>query len=76
MTDHPVCRCHGEPLYWASDRSRPRGGHWRCAVKRREHDRRYNVTAKGRARRKRYVESPAGALNKLLLEMARVRVHY
>lgn len=42
MTDRPVCKCHGEPMYWATEtrESRPSfGGYWRCAVKKREHER-------------------------------------
>jgi len=49
---------------------------WRCAVKQREYDNAYNLSAKGRARAARYNTSPTGALTKTLLRMASVRVPY
>lgn len=49
------------------------GGYWRCAVKQREYDRRYDATAKGRARDRRYKNSPHGSLHRQLLELLRVR---
>ena len=72
----PLCPCHNEPMRWAKRPNLSKGGLWRCAVKQREYDRRYNTTPKGRDRNRSYRNSPAGALNKQLLEMTRVRVHY
>ena len=87
----PLCGCHGEPMRWAKD-SRPRykaGGYWRCPVKsaasRKRYDqteagrarqRRYNASVGGRERDRRYRESPAGSLNRQLIEMTRIRVRY
>ena len=47
MTDpRPLCRCHGEPM------SKDGPGKWGCRQQRRERQRRYQATAKGKAKRR------------------------
>jgi hypothetical protein len=41
MTDVLFCKCRGEPMRWAKDARRSRGGYWRCKVKSQESDRRW-----------------------------------
>ena len=42
----PPCDCHGVERYWETDRRKKQGGSWRCRIKKRERDRRYEQTAK------------------------------
>lgn len=41
-----LCSCHGEPAYWNPDPKMRAGGHWRCAVKKRQQQ---LITDRGRA---------------------------
>src|SRR5436190_3169172 len=42
IKDVPKCSCHGINKRWYTDRSKPRGGSFRCPVKRAESQRAYN----------------------------------
>lgn len=37
----PLCKCHGEPMFWHKDSRVKRGGFWECVVKGRESKRRW-----------------------------------
>jgi hypothetical protein len=41
MAMRPLCECHGVEKLWHKDARRSRGGHWICAEKKRESDRRH-----------------------------------
>lgn len=56
----PRCRCHGEPSLWHRDVRKAAGGYWRCAVKRRQADARYDLTEKRRVARYKYKASEKG----------------
>jgi len=43
----PLCACHGEPMA-------PNGPRWRCRTKNQARQRAYLLTAKGRARARRF----------------------
>jgi hypothetical protein len=70
-----LCKCHGEPM-------QTNGPVWRCAIRRREHDRNSpQVAASRRARQDRFYHEkrkhdPYYLLQKQLSNMARVRVSY
>ena len=57
-----LCKCHGEPSYWATDPRKRKGGYWTCAVKRREHARRMYAKSRDQklARQRGYYHSPEG----------------
>jgi hypothetical protein len=45
----PLCRCHGEAMYWSSQRNRgSAGGRWKCEVKNRERAHTVRATPEGR----------------------------
>lgn len=65
-------------MEWNKDQ-RPRfpdGGYWRCKVKHVAARQRYNRSPKGRETQSRYRNSPAGFLNRQLLELNRVTIPY
>lgn len=51
----PKCKCRREPMRWSSRSTH--NGFWRCAVKQREYDLRYQHSPKGRETRRRYYEN-------------------
>jgi hypothetical protein len=71
-----LCSCHGEPAYWNPDRAMRAGGHWRCAVKKREQQR---ATDKARRetklqrRRDKYDTDPVWRIERLLKTAAERR---
>jgi hypothetical protein len=40
----PKCKCHNLNMRWYIDRSKPKGGSFRCVIKRRASQNRYNAT--------------------------------
>lgn len=73
-------------MEWQKDSRLETGGHWRCKVRHAESRARYQRSEKGRAVQRRYQgsekgyatdrryrESPAGALNRQINAMLRVR---
>lgn len=54
-----LCICHCEEMVWEKDGRKRRGGYWRCRIKKREKDNRYDRTIK------RYVKRRKRDLNKL-----------
>ena len=71
-----LCKCHGEPAYWHTDRRKPAGGYWICAVKGRERSR--QTYGKRRAvklarQRARYDNDPIHRIEKRLHDDARKR---
>lgn len=56
----PLCACHGERSRWHRDTRRAAGGYWRCSLRRRTADARYDGSAKRREARRRYKRSEKG----------------
>ena len=66
----PSCKCHDEPMY----RNLPREDSWRCAVKTRERNNRYNAADPEKVNirnRRRYHSMTGVEYNHRLLQMRR-----
>lgn len=71
----PLCPCHGEPKRWKRDKWQSNGGYWICVVKDRDRHRRYDRSAKGRARRRTHNATENVRVRKRLYDMTRVRAY-
>lgn len=58
--DTKPCECHGVPQIWRNRADLPAGGYYTCRVKRREAQRRYAHTEKGKAANRKYNQSEKG----------------
>jgi len=61
----PVCKCHAEPMYWHKRSDIRAGGLWRCAVRKRDVNRAWEM--------RRYDADPAYRIGKRLHDDARNR---
>jgi hypothetical protein len=71
MPEIPLCDCHGVPKRWRTDRGR---GYWSCSVKYAESQSRYNKSAKGKARLRKYFRTEKGRECKKRSEAKTVRI--
>lgn len=44
--NRPLCKCHGETMYWQKDSRTKSGGYWKCKIKLREISKRYRIKHK------------------------------
>jgi hypothetical protein len=51
----PLCKCHKKPMRWGSNKNLKGGGRWRCRVKQRSYESKYDVKRSQKLQRKLYV---------------------
>lgn len=44
----PLCECHGAEMSWSKNKRHSNGGYWRCTIEKRNSQRKYSKTKKGK----------------------------
>jgi hypothetical protein len=70
--NRPFCECHKEPMWWAKDKRRLKGGYWYCQVNRKLKERKWRENNKDKVKiykkksdRNYYLKNRDRVLNKV-----------